>query len=98
MPLVDSGSNRHADHSLQFSLRLHRVAQHSEAHPPCAVLSHEARDDGVVEPLAGCDLIRMPRCGNEIRLRLCSEIPVPETTTPEPKPTCSTGSSTPSFP
>ena len=44
-------------HHLHMALRLHEATHHAEGAYGPAALGQEARDDGVVRPLAGCQAV-----------------------------------------
>jgi hypothetical protein len=76
----------HAHDGLQMTLRLHIAAHHAEAHHRLALLGQEGRDDRVERALAAFHHVGRLRIHREPTPRFCRLMPVPGTTTPEPKP------------
>ena len=70
-----------------MALRLHRAAYRAECHLRSAIGPHrESRNEGVRRALARTDLVGVPGSSAKPWPRLCRLMPVPGTTTPEPKP------------
>lgn len=73
-------------HHLHVALRLHIGAHHAERAERHAVLAEETGNDGVEGLLARLQAIHVVGSRLNSAPRFCKAMPVPGTTTPEPKP------------